>query len=140
MKIYAMSKSKQDIAADIESGTQLLILHLIKLWLYPNKQDKNHWRKEVAAKLNHVDSFKGSHRLPSAKFILQHSWYVHKSRLPKYVEIIQDDYGDMLDIDLEIHMLDVSIDAYFNWLANNLADVGIVSYKSIYRKLEELGF
>lgn len=137
--IYAMSKSKQDVGADIEQGTRELILHLIKLWAYPNSRDKNKWRKEVAEKLNYVDSFKGSHKYPSSKFILDNSWVVHRSRLSYYVSIIEDDYGEFETDDSYYH-LRTNIDEYFSWLAGILSQYGQVSYKQIYVELDTLGF
>lgn len=139
-KIYSMSRSKSDIGDTIEQGTRELILHLIKLWMYPDSYNKPKWRKEVAAKLNQVDSFKGSHRYPSAKFILDNSWKVHQKHLAYYIDIIEDDYGDTTRDDESFLDLKDRIDEYFEWVAEELSIHGQVSYKMIYTELEILGF
>ena len=134
-----MSRSQKDVAADIEQGCRELMIHLVKLWFFPDAAYKFHWRKEVAEKLNHVDSFKGSHKYPSPKFILRHSWEVHRPRLQHVIEYVTEDYG-LCENPEGTQDLEIYIDAYFTWLATELSKYGDVTYKRIYNKLEELGF
>lgn len=137
--ILAMSLSKRDLGAKIEQGTRELVNHMIKLWLYPNSENTAKWRKEVAEKLNHVDSFKGSHKLPSEQFILDNSWKIWRPRLPDMLQYIVDDYGQPENQKGFNEMRD-SIDEYFTWLAHTLSYMGQVSYNQIYRTLDTLGF
>jgi len=131
--IFAMSKSRVDVAADLEQGCDELILHLIKLRMYPAASEVNHWRKEVAEKLHRTDTFKGSHKLPSVRFILQHTYDVHESRLDRYIHIIDVDYNDRFDSEIfDKGALKSDIHDYFEWLANELATSGRVAYADIY--------
>ena len=93
MKIYAMSRKKSDIAAYIEEGTQEIILHLIKLYMYPESNNVHHWRREVANFLNNVPRMKGSNKYPSAQFILKNSWSVNADKFEVWYNIVRDDYG-----------------------------------------------
>lgn len=137
--ILAMSSSRRDVGAKIEQGTRELINHLIKLWCYPGSQDTAKWRKEVAAKLNHVDRFKGSNRLPSSQFILDNSLRIWEAQLPNMLQYVIDDYGTPTDTRGYNSMRD-NIRLYFNWIAEELAEYGQVSYTRIYTILEMYGF
>lgn len=137
--ILAMSRSRQEVGATIEQGTRELINHLIKLWQYPDSLDIAKWRKEVAEKLNQVDTFKGKHTLPSAQFILDNSWRIWRPKLPNMVQYIIDDYGQPTT-DKGFNLMRDRIDEYFMWLARMLSNDGQVSYAQIYRTLEMLGF
>ena len=137
--IYALSKSRKDVAADIEQGCRELILHLIKLWFFPYSKDVAKWRREVAEKLCSVDTFKGKHSLPSAKFILEHSWEVHQSHIPRYLELIELDYG----CSQNSKSLDAMVDnmrKYFVLVADELAHNGVVPFRTLYNFLDLLGF
>ena len=137
--IYAMSKSQKDVAADIEQGTRQLIRHLTKLWFMPDAQEVPHWRKEVAEKLCSVDSFKGSHKYPSAEFILDHSWRLHRSRLDYFVKTTMLGFGQHCKLSDSPELL-TQIDKYFDWIAHVLSKYRDVTYELIYKKLAELGF
>lgn len=137
--IYAMSKSRRDVGADLEQGCDELIMHLIKLRIYPDSQECNHWRKEVAEKLHRVDSFKGSHKLPSVQFILHNTYFVHASRITHYIDIVKKDY----EYNVTSCSIDVLLDDirdYFEWLANQLAETGRVAYTDIIEHLKNSGF
>ena len=137
--IYAMSKSRRDVGATLEQGCDELILHLIKLRVFPAADAVFHWRQEVAEKLHRCDTFKGSHKLPSVKFILQNTYQVHESRIDRYIHIVSMDYDeDMHSYDRDVLKQDIY--DYFEWLANELSQYGRVAYQDIYNKLEELGF
>lgn len=138
--IYAMSRSQQDVAADIEQGCRELIMHLIKLWFYPDSPNKNHWRKEVAQHFNHVDTFKRSHKLPTKQFILEHSINVHRKFLLRYIDIVEDDYGLCENPRGVAIILERQIYKYFDWLAQELSTYPTVSYSKIYETLDRLGF
>lgn len=139
MKVYirGMSLSRKDIGAKIEDGTQTIIIHLIKLWLYPNNESKHHWMKEVASALFSVPTMKGRSKHPSAKFILDNTWRIHSNLCDSYLDYVLVDYGDS---DVDTSELFEHIEMYFEWLATELSANLIVPHKRIYAKLEELGF
>ena len=137
--IYSMSKSRRDIGADLEQGCDELILHLIKLRMYPQAQECSHWRKEVAEKLHRVDSFKGTRRLPNVSFIMQNTFNVHEHRISKYIHIAEVDYDyDAITFDKDILVDDIR--DYFKWIATELQDDGRLAYTDIISYLETNGF
>ena len=137
--IYAMSRSRRDVGAALEQGCDELIMHLIKLRVFPDADAVFHWRQEVAEKLHRCDTFKVSHKLPSVKFILQNTYQVHEGRIDRYIHIVSVDYAeDMHSFDKDVLKQDIY--DYFEWLANELSQYGRVAYQDIYTKLEELGF
>lgn len=137
--IYAMSKSQKDIAADIEEGCDELIEHLIKLWFFPDSQDRHHWRREVAEKLHRISSFKGSHKLPSKQFILEHSIKVHNQYMLQYIKDIKRYYGKSENSASTV-VMEHQIRKYFDWIAGELSRRPHVPFPEIYETLEVLGF
>lgn len=136
--VYAQAKSKADVGADLEQGVDELIMHLIKLRLYPHSTSVNHWRREVAEKLHRTDVFKRSHKLPSAEFILDNTYRVNEKFLANYLHVVVTDYGRPQSFDRSALFDDIR--DYFEWIANELSQSRSVAYGDIYQKLEKLGF
>lgn len=134
-----MSMSRKDVGADLEQGCSELILHLIKLAFFPNSSNVSKWRKEVANFLHRTFSFKGSHKLPSKKFILSNTYYIHEKYIDRYFEVILLDYGKP-ENEIDIDQIKVNIKLYFEWIAEELSKAPAIPYTSIYKKLEELDF
>ena len=139
--VYAMSKSRSELGDYFEERTRPLIEHLVKLFLYPSHRSVKHWRREVANLLNSTDTLKGSHKLPSAEFILKNSYKVHEKFIHRYIEQIIYDYGEP-DYDSAENYMDVksAVKNYFVWVANKLSNSSIITYPEIYSYLENHGF
>ena len=137
--IYGFSKSRREIGAKVEDGVRQLILHMIKLRLYPTKCDVLKWRMEVAEKLHEVSMLKGSHKYPSVQFLLDHTWNLHKTRLSYYTHIITSDYGAPSTY-IDSYTLYEDVEKYFIWLCNMLSKHGVVSYKEICNELANRNF
>lgn len=138
-RILCMSESRKDIANKIESGVPELILHLIKLRRYPDSQDVNKWRQEVAEKLYRISTLKNTHKFPDPDFILKHTWGVYESQLPYYYYMIVRDYGESV-VDTNVPSLYDDIHDYFIWLADMLSQHGRVAFQDVYERLRELNF
>lgn len=136
MIIYAMSRRLRDIGADLDSKGQKLIDHLIKLYLYPNSKDVNHWKQEVYNFIHCVDSIKGKHKTPSASFIYDNIYgkyninYTNNS-----INATLDDYGDP-EFDFDYNDIHQFISEYVEWLSVELNQKEVLSRKSIYTKLD----
>lgn len=141
--MYSMSKSKSDLGDYFESATRPIIEHLIKLYLYPDNASVNHWRREVAKFLNSSDTLKGSHKLPSAKFIVDNTFKVHQHFIPGYMKQILYLYRrHTADIDALNHIdaITQQICKYFEWIANKLSHEAQIPFPEIYEYLETHGF
>ena len=138
--IYCMSKTKKEVGSDLEENTGELIQDLIKLAFYPDNINKSKWRKEIASFLNKTSRLKGKHKLPSAQFILDNTWNIHKNRFSYYINIVTDDFGEPQNIQMNEKTIKENVQAYFIWIALQLSEYQYVSYQSIYHQLEHLGF
>lgn len=138
--VYAMSKSKSDLGDYFESRTRPVIEHLIKLYLYPGHESTIHWRREVANFLNSTDTLKGSHKLPTARFILHNTIDVHLPFIQSYARQVVYEYGGSSYWPAELDALSTNIKNYFVWIANRLSKEPQVSYPEIYEWLERNGF
>lgn len=137
--IRGMASSRKDVAANLEQGVDVLIMHLIKLRLLPDAQEVPHWRKEVAEKLHRTDLLKGSHKIPSAQFIFDNTYKCNAGFIPHLIDVVIDDYLDSIAT-VDYESLQDDIKEYFNWISQELSMHRIISYKAIQTKLEELGF
>lgn len=135
--IYAMSKSKADIGAELDDGIPQLMMYMIKLYLYPSSESIPYWRKEVAEKLNATHKMKWKNRFPSKQFIIDNTWYMYQEYIPNYIEGVIDDYGPS-EISVDIRDISYRIFHYLEQIAEILSKVGFISYEHIYRILEEL--
>lgn len=139
--IFGFANRKSDIAAMIEENTRELIQHLIKLWVFPDAKDCNHWKQEVYNFLYRVPRLKRSNKFPSKKFILNNTIVVNKDNISALLRIVITDYKNQYEQKKsEYSTMEESILLYFDWLAEELSINGKVARNDVYAKLSELGF
>ena len=138
---FAYSRSK--IAENLEDNVQPIMLHLIKLWRYPNAVEVSHWRQEVYNFLNRTRRLKGSNKYPSVEFIMKNTYNINKSDISKWFNTISRVYDSDFEsssIRTDVELMNKRIKEYFEWLATELSSEGYVFSKDVYSKLKELGF
>lgn len=135
--VKAFSKSQKDIMSKLDSATPEVILHLMKVWLWPNVESQNKWQHEVWSNLNNVDKLKSNNKYPSAEFILNNTWVPNNDTISDRVLVLMEDMEE-LPIRFKINNLYKALKEYFIWIATQLSESGFVSEKSIRDKLEEL--
>lgn len=140
MYIYAFSKKLKDIAADLDEKSEQIIIHLIKLYLYPENDSVLHWRQEVYNFLYTIPSIKGKNKLPSADFIFKNTWETGKQWLSSYINHVIGEYG-YPDSDTDYSPQEISnvCEAYFTWLSEMLSTNKIISRQDVYAELSALG-
>lgn len=139
--IFGFANRKSDIAAMIEENTRELIQHLIKLWVFPDAKDCNHWKQEVYNFLYRVPRLKRSNKFPSKKFILNNTIVVNKDNISALLRIVITDYKNQYEQKKsEYSTMEEHILLYFDWLAEELSINGKVARNDVYAKLSELGF
>lgn len=139
--IFGFANRKSDIAAMIEENTRELIQHLIKLWIFPDAKDCNHWKQEVYNFLYRVPRLKRSNKFPSKKFILNNTIVVNKDNIAALLRIVITDYKNQYEQKKsEYSTMEEHILLYFDWLAEELSINGKVARNDVYAKLSELGF
>lgn len=139
--ILGFATRRSDIAAAIEENTRELITHLIKLWIFSDVEDCDHWKQEVYNFLHRVPRLKGSKKFPSKKFILNNTIEINRSNISALLRIVITDYGDCYTQQQKLYpTMELRIDFYFEWLADELSRYGQVARNDVYAKLSELGF
>ena len=139
--IFGFANRKSDIATMIEENTRELIQHLIKLWVFPDAKDCNHWKQEVYNFLYRVPRLKRSNKFPSKKFILNNTIVVNKDNISALLRIVITDYKNQYEQKKsEYSTMEEHILLYFDWLAEELSINGKVARNDVYAKLSELGF
>lgn len=137
--IKAMSYDRQKIQQDLRNVAKPLTDHLIKLYLFPNSQYENHWRKEIWGFLNRVPKARNNNKFPSARFIFDEiSGYCDMSEQLMYLMI--DEYSPSLIPErLDSIELQSILEDYLRWIADSLSQFGVVRSSEVYAKLDESG-
>lgn len=138
MKIYIQSfaETQQEIHRYLVSRADVVIEHLIKIFLYPERQEVSHWKQEVAATLNRVYKLKSDNKYPSKDWILENSWNVLDDIIRDSIVPIEEDYGHSSNDNF--YNIYNKIYSYFDWLSGELSKTDRVSNTRIYDKIDEL--
>lgn len=67
--VYAMSKSKRDIHAELNESVDKMMEHLVKIIEFPDALARDHWITEVYSFCNRIPKLKGTNKYPSTRFI-----------------------------------------------------------------------
>ena len=119
--------------------TPKILKQLVKLYMYPNHESTQKWRQAIANCTRIAPKVEPFHKYPTKKDFLKNTWFIEEDSFLKWVKVMPEDYGEpMRDIDLD--ELYSACQQYFEWLANELATIGLVSRKRICDKLVNLGF
>lgn len=139
MKIYvtANAEKRSEISKYLKSQTRQVIIHLLKIFLFPHNQSMHHWCTEVTSFLTDIDVLKGKHKFPDKNFILRNTWEYKEDCIKPYAETLirQRFYGEPECLVEEVYD---KIFQYFNWLAERLSTDGFVDSTAVYKKLNEL--
>lgn len=135
--IQGFADSRQQIISDLKAGTGHVLRHLIKIFLYPNAQEQNHWKGEVARFLYNVPKTKSNKKYPSKLFIYNHTWNIYEDNFDRWVDAV---IGDMKEIptSYDIGSLYNACEEYFSWLSEELSKYGIIKYDDAYSEIEEI--
>ena len=138
MEIYieSFAERQKEIHRYLVSRSDIVIEYLIRIFLYPNRQELSSWKQEVAAALNRIYKLKDTHTYPTKFWILLHSWNVIEDTIKDSIPVIIEDYGESEHT--EFNIIYNKIYTYFEWLAEELSKNGRVSNTKIYIKIEKL--
>ena len=138
MKLYIKSFAATNKAAQnyLIDKTPIVIDHLIKVFLYPDVQEQNHWKREIANTLNTVPVLKSSKRKPKSNFIFENTYEVWEETVLERTERI---IYDMVETPIEFdkNNLTSAIEEYFKWLSQNLS-FGTLNFNRIYEEIDNL--
>lgn len=137
MKILCMSQNLKDIRRKLDGASLQVASHIIKLCMYPNSTESNHWKQEVWAILFSVPKRSGTNKFPGKQFILDSTLGIWGDTLDNIVDAhkgYEENQSAMPDTAI-IHVVIL----YFRWLADELSKNGKVRPQPVYDKLKELG-
>lgn len=138
--ILGFALRRSEIAARLEENTRILMMHLIKLWMFPGASEVNHWRNEVYSFLNQVPRLKGVNKFPSSEFIFNSTFVPNESCIDDLYEDVYDDYTDNHTLDrTNCDAMHQVIEDYYIWISDILSKRGVVSHKKVLQELEILG-
>lgn len=137
--IFGMSMNKRELASWIDNHTYQTLVAIAQLYLFP-QGNRVHWRKEVWEKFSRIYTLKSSNHLPSARFILDHSWNTHKTQLHRILQYAQDKESQYTvypkaNFD-EFYQI---AEDYFYWLADQLSCHREILLSEVKQELDALG-
>ena len=139
MKLYVRSfaETKKDMHRYLADRADVIIEHLIKIFLYPDVQECNHWKQEVAAVLKKVPKLKNSNEFPSAAFIVDNSWMVWEDQFDRSVEVTKLEMKEQPE-NIDNDTLYDAVNEYFHWLSKEISKYGSVVSNNIYNEIDFL--
>lgn len=139
MTILCFTDTNQEIKRKIHDSSDHIMEHLIKIWIFPNHDTVDHWKREVVGFLNKVPKTKNSKKYPSKEFILKNSWNVYEDILDNIIISAIDEVEDATPIWFDESDIYKGIFEYFDWLSDELSTKGIILRQDAYAKIEEIG-
>lgn len=144
--INAMASNSKQIISDLRGNTYQIIENIYKLVLLPNHRAVNHWKNEVASKIDHVDKLKSTKTYPKAAQIYEWSYEPKQDCVsdPQYTENVMQDFLQKYHGTTEYTPKDIAekvdyvCENYFLWLSEALSKKGRVSYAEVYSVLNPL--
>lgn len=114
-----------------------IVEHLIKIYLYPDDVNTNHWKDEIYSFINRVPKIKFNNKFPSSKFIYEKTYGVWWDTIPNMIKKVVSEYGDY-HINYNIGDILDFCSRYFNWLSRELSSNGLILKKNVYSTIDEL--
>lgn len=141
MKVYirAMGTPRSEIRHELTHASGELTEHLIKVYLYPNAQERNHWKTEIYSFLPRCPKLKSTNKFPESEFILE-CISAYLDQLEEMMYFVIDENNEIDPERYNAEELENMVVQYFSWLAEQLSARGNVHSKSVYGKLDEIGF
>ena len=133
-----MALDKQSLIQELSGVSGKLIEHLIKLYLFPNSNTKNHWRKEVWNLLHQVPKLKSSKKFPSNRMI-RDIIGAYDDMTTELSTLVMEEYPDLKPYRTDYAELATIVNNYLDWISDVLSTKGVVSSSKVYTKLDELG-
>ena len=135
--ILAFSRSTKDTYEKIKDQAENTTEHLIKIFLWPNVQEANHWKREVYASLHRAPKLKTNNKFPKYDALMYCTWDTTEDVIYEWSQGIVDGMAET-PIEFEYSSLRSAIHSYYDWLCRNLSSTGLVTPAGVYSKIEEL--
>ena len=121
--IYGFGKSRKDILEEIDSSAYQLIEHLVKIILYRDRGNLDHWCKELYGFLPRIDKIKGKNKYPSKDMIINALERDKHTTVCHVLKRVKLDY-EYVPYNVSINVIENFIDLYFDWISEILCKEG----------------
>ena len=135
--VIGMSDKRSEIRNQLKYSGEQVALHLIKLAIYPDAQERNHWKQEVYAFLHKVPKFKKTNKWPEQEFIFE-ALSVYDDVVDNLVLEVYDDEESLTPSEVPTKKLEDMLVTYHAWAAHELSKNGILRRQEVYDKIDEL--
>lgn len=121
--IRCMSKNKRDIEADIDNKSDELVEHLIKIIIYRNRGNLDHWCNELYGFIPSVPRQKSNNKFPSSSFIYDALTEGSFKNFDRKVYAIKNTY-DYEYYNISNQVIANYVKLYLQWAADELSKYG----------------
>lgn len=135
--IFAFARSQIDVYSKLADSSENVIDHLIKVFLWPDAQEQNHWKQEIWNFIRSVPKLKSSNKFPPYKKIKHEIWNSYEDVIYDHIELWIDEISES-PISFDCEDVYHAIEDYMSWLADLLSEKGVVRSYQVYNKIEEL--
>lgn len=136
--IVGIARKRSDLGDWIDNHTFAVMVALAQLYLFPSG-NRVHWRKEVWEKFSRIYTLKRSNKLPSANFILQHSWRRNKNKVMNAINYAIDKEDSYTPRSYNYDEFYQIVEDYLIWLASNLSVNETLRLPDVKEELDSLG-
>lgn len=136
--IYAMSTTKRELAHQLVSASLPLTEHLVKLYMFPNSINVDHWKHEVWNFVHQVPRLKGSNKYPSSKLIFS-CLSTYLDELDNTADLMQSEYP-LTATRSDYTCAEEMITEYIKSVSDILAKQGKINSSEVYMLLDKFGF
>lgn len=135
--IRAMSESQSRIYDKLTEQSWKVDEHIVKLLLLPDCQEANHWKREIASFIDHVNKIKNTNKWPDAKF-LKKCLSTHNDAADALLYKVSGDLTDANQRLISEEDIVEALEAYQDWLSRELSLHGAIHYSDAYSVLDEI--
>lgn len=130
MKLYikCMGMSRRNIIEDLDNKSIELVRHLIKIILYQDRGNLDHWSKELYEFLPSIPNLKGKNRFPDKNTILSGLWDRTQTRIHRMISGLIRDYV-YKPYDVSEYEVRDYVYRYLKWVAEELSAYGVMEGK-----------
>ena len=133
-----MSTTKRELTHQLVSASLPLTEHLVKLYLFPDSINVDHWKQEVWNFVHQVPRLKGSNKYPSAKLIFS-CLSTYLDEVENTADLMRSEYPLTATRSDYTHAEEM-IAEYIESVSAILAKQGKINSSEVYMLLDKFGF
>ena len=122
--IFCMGKSRRDIIEDLDNKSAELLEHLVKIFIFRDHGNLDHWSKELYGFVPRVSRLKNN-KLPKYEDIVYGMMCKHSFPFQRIIDGLVEDYSyEAYSTDAE--SCKAYVTEYVEWAANELSRYGFL--------------